>query len=107
MSIPFDKILINLGSGLFTSFFRVIVFQAAIQLIAVLLVIKIGGWQKLWPVLLAVLLSMALWSLIAWGLEPTKTPNPFAIAFLMGGPSILIGSISAWLILYKWIGLKP
>ena len=107
MSIPLDNILMYFGSGLFTSFFRIIVFQAAIQFFLVFLAISFGGWQKLWPVLLAVIVSMILWSLIAWGLAPNKNPNSFSIAFGMGGPSILIGSISTWLILYKWLGLKP
>jgi hypothetical protein len=93
--------------GILTVMFRVFSWQALMQVVLVYLSIKYyNGWPKLWPVLLAVLASMLLWSLIAFGIKPTSRPNPFAIAFTFGGIPILIGSISSWLILYKWLGMK-
>jgi hypothetical protein len=97
----------DLGFGVLTALARVLMWQTLLQIIFVVLTIRFNGWSRLWPILLAVLFSMIIFSLIAWGLKPTAKYNPFEVTFMFGGIPILLGSISAWLILYKWIGLKP
>jgi hypothetical protein len=95
-----------LGVMVFTSAIRFFAWQVLLQAIIVYLSIRYyNGWPKLWPVLLAVLASMLLWSLISSGIHLTFKPEPFRIAFMFGGIPILIGSILSWLILYKWLGL--
>jgi hypothetical protein len=96
------------ASGILTVIFRIFSLQILLQVVLVYLSIRYyNGWPRLWPVLLAVLASMLLWSLIPSGIHLTFKPEPFRIAFMFGGIPILIGSISSWLILYKWLGLKP
>ena len=84
---------------------RIVLLQAVVEIIILFIIIRYGGWEKLWLVMLGVFASALIWG----GVIGLGSRNDFGLlkaAFTGYGVPLILGTLFSWWFCYKWLGLK-
>ncbi len=84
---------------------RIIYLQAIVELIVIFIIIRYGGWEKLWLIMFGVFVSATIWG----GVIGLGSRNDFGLlkaAFTGYGLPLFLGTLVSWWFCYKWLRLK-
>jgi hypothetical protein len=91
--------------GTFFFGMRIVLFQALIEIIIIFIIIRYGGWEKFWLILLCVFVSAIIWGLLL-GDGFGADYRLLKAAFTGYGLPLFLGTLVSWWFCYKWLGLK-
>lgn len=84
---------------------RIYLLQVVVEILVVFLIIRFDGWEKYWWILLGVFGASIIWGGV-WGVVTGFDFSWIKLAVITNGISLFLGTLFAWWICYKWIGLK-
>jgi hypothetical protein len=89
--------------GLFAM--RIYLMQVIVEVLVIFFILRFGGWEKYWLVLIGVFGASVIWGGL-WGLAYEYDFTYIMLAVVTHGFSLFLGALTSWWICYKWFGLK-
>lgn len=84
---------------------RIVLMQAILEVLIIFSIIRFGGWEKFWLILLGVVVSAIIWGLL-WGDGFGADHRLLKAAFAGYGIPLFLGTLFSWWFCCKWLGLK-